>query len=963
MRPLLLKMTAFGPFPATETIDFTSLGDNPLFLINGPTGSGKTTILDAICFALYGKTTGDEREGGQMRCDLAAATTLCEVSFEFELDDHRYMIRRVPEQLRPKARGEGFTEQKPEAQLVEISVHGDEVLHVAAKVSEATREIETLTGLSVDQFRQVMILPQGKFRQLLLAESAEREKIFSKLFQTHVYKQLEFRLKEQAAQVRRERENLRQQQLGILETIDVESAEQLEVELKELQPQVEAAVAAKQQAETFFLDHTKRLQQGEALQQEFAQFEQVEVELRQLNAEKKQIEHQRQQLNTALAAEKLRPVFAEQHRCQNEVEKVAVKQDELQQQLQRDEEQLQQAQQRLTQIAEIDVQVDRCKAELVQLGEQRQQLSRVDILRQQVTVLQHRVTAFDQLMQLRDKEELLQHLKKLATLATELSHITKQLEREKSAGVKLAQLQERQTTATRQLELAWHCGQAAILAAELEEDQPCPVCGSLDHPNLAHSTIPLPTQHDLEKARADLDKTTAQLEAARDRYRLTASECDQLQMRYAELQQQLDPTHKRDELESEVSTLQQSLAASSITTEIAALPTVDLDKMKLEEQQQLTAITTEIALLEKGLPEGYRQLDLLEQRENSVHQQLNTLEKQRETLITAQQQAKDKFERVSATLQEVLRQKDVLLQQLKTATDASEKALLVSQFDSADHYQQSLLDDAQRQQLQTAIETFTGRFQKLSGAHEQLQQSLQGKIPPDLDKLQAELLYFEAEKRRVDEEWKRCDARFQSLLGTQKKLAQNLQKLKVLDERYAVVGTLSDVANGQTGKKISLQRFVLSVLLDEVLLEASHRFSLMSKGRYQLLRNEDRSKGNKASGLDLLVDDAYTGKVRPVATLSGGESFMAALSLALGLSDVVQAHAGGIHLDTLFIDEGFGSLDPESLDLAIRTLVDLQSSGRMIGVISHVADLREQIPLRIDVTTERTGSSIHVAGE
>ena len=174
------------------------------------------------------------------------------------------------------------------------------------------------------------------------------------------------------------------------------------------------------------------------------------------------------------------------------------------------------------------------------------------------------------------------------------------------------------------------------------------------------------------------------------------------------------------------------------------------------------------------------------------------------------------------------------------------------------------------------------------------------------------------------------------------------------------VSTLSDVANGQAGNKISFQRFVLSVLLDDVLIQASQRLNIMSSGRYQLVRKEDRAKGNKASGLELEVEDSYTGKTRSVATLSGGESFMAALSLALGLSDVVQSYAGGIKLDTLFIDEGFGSLDTESLDLAIKTLIDLQASGRTIGIISHVTELKEQMTLRLDVdaVSSHGGSSV-----
>jgi len=187
-----------------------------------------------------------------------------------------------------------------------------------------------------------------------------------------------------------------------------------------------------------------------------------------------------------------------------------------------------------------------------------------------------------------------------------------------------------------------------------------------------------------------------------------------------------------------------------------------------------------------------------------------------------------------------------------------------------------------------------------------------------------------------------------------------MQQQKETEEQYKIIGTLADVASGKTGNKISLQRFVLGVLLDDVLIEASHRLKLMSKNRYQLLRKEERAKGNKASGLELEVEDSYTGKIRSVATLSGGESFMASLALALGLSDVVQAYAGGIRLDTLFIDEGFGSLDTDSLDLAIRTLIDLRDTGRMVGIISHVSELKEQIALRIDVLDKHHGSQIRI---
>jgi exonuclease SbcC len=236
------------------------------------------------------------------------------------------------------------------------------------------------------------------------------------------------------------------------------------------------------------------------------------------------------------------------------------------------------------------------------------------------------------------------------------------------------------------------------------------------------------------------------------------------------------------------------------------------------------------------------------------------------------------------------------------------------------------------------------------------------KAKPDVEVIEAKLAETTGVSTLADDAWRQLDARNNQLKEIQKKLDQAHKKNEALEAEYKVIGTLSEVANGQTGNKISLQRFVLSVLLDDVLIQASQRLVKMSKGRYQLVRKEDRAKGNKASGLELEVEDGYTGKTRSVATLSGGESFLAALSLALGLSDVVQSYAGGIKLDTLFIDEGFGSLDPESLDLAVRTLIDLQASGRTIGIISHVSELKDQMALRVDVISDRTGSRIAIAG-
>jgi exonuclease SbcC len=289
-----------------------------------------------------------------------------------------------------------------------------------------------------------------------------------------------------------------------------------------------------------------------------------------------------------------------------------------------------------------------------------------------------------------------------------------------------------------------------------------------------------------------------------------------------------------------------------------------------------------------------------------------------------------------------------------------QEALASSFFEAQIDYLQAVVSLADQQKLALEISEFELRRGEIASAIKTQQEMIGEQKLPQLALLQQQLVQLQADQQNAEDQWLTIDKQLSQFKHSAAQINKAAQKNQALEARYAVVGTLSDVANGQSANKVSLQRFVLSALLDDVLIEASARLQIMSKGRYQLLRKEERAKGNKASGLELEVDDAYTGKVRPVSTLSGGESFMAALSLALGVSGVVQAHAGGIVLDTLFIDEGFGSLDSEALDLAVRTLVDLQRHGRMIGVISHVSELKEQINTRIDIISDQQGSRIQL---
>ncbi|HEC04716.1 MAG TPA: SMC family ATPase, partial [Thiothrix sp.] len=308
MRPIKLSMTAFGPFVDTQTIDFEALGEKPLFLINGATGSGKTTILDGICFALYGQTTGKEREAGQMRCDYADDKKLTAVEFEFELADTCYRIKRIPEQQRAKAKGEGTTRQAAEAQLYRLD-GDDEILLVARKVSDATKEIENLTGLQVDQFRQVMVLPQGQFRRLLMADSKDRESIFSQLFETHIYKRIEDKLKAQAKKVYIEVAKLRDNQQGVLDSAGVESVDQLMQMINTLKPECKQAAQQAEAHDKQYVALLKGFEKATALATEFDQLQKQQHQLELLEQQKEAIQGNKDQLSKAELALKISPCY------------------------------------------------------------------------------------------------------------------------------------------------------------------------------------------------------------------------------------------------------------------------------------------------------------------------------------------------------------------------------------------------------------------------------------------------------------------------------------------------------------------------------------------------------------------------------------------------------------------------------------------------------------------------------
>lgn len=1011
MRPIQLTIQGFGPFATREIVDFTELGHAPLFLINGPTGAGKSSILDAICYALYGETTGSERTGDQMRCDYADPSVLTEIEFHFELGGREFVVTRSPDQEVPKKRGEGTTKKAHAATLCEW-VDGEQKL-LANRPNPVAKAMVELIGLDVKQFRQVMVIPQGKFRELLIANSKDREQIFGQLFQTHIYTQIEKALFDRAAGIRKEKDEFDNQIKGALDVVSVSSEEELQAEKNSLKPQLTQAEQA-YQADLKRRDELKQQHHAALeLQHKFSEKSQLDAQLQAQLGKQSDIEQLRQQRQRARLAARLDVPYSELTAAQKQTtdaQKALTAKTELlsqaQSQLAKAKEQhlacVKQCEQtealssQLHQLeitgkkfAALDEQNKQLKAASETLKEvernQQQAEQAAQQLDKQIQLKRsERDTALQQVATLDGKRHALQ------TLGEQIERRLRQRKLNQQVTEKARSLQQADTDYQRaqqqtlqakhhadKLEYIWHTNQAAELAQRLQPGDACPVCGNDTHPQLAKFSGDVVTKDQVQAAReqqqasnqAEIErlKTLQVLQSDYDHLNQEVQqlnteiehkalpELDQLQRQQTALNEDihrlaaLNPDH----IEQQLSGLEQQYQQAKQKAEASLIARQAADKAVTEAQ-------TRVDDLQRDISSEFNDVAQVRKKYAEIQKQikaLNDAELQARAALTQAQNQNSSADAALTSARELL----MSWQYEQQRTEQQwQQALVETTFADSDAYLAARLDDKTLADLDEQIRLYDQHLATLRGKLDSISQTLLGKAVPQPELSEKALA---DQQQLVTESFNRLAelrSRMDSLKQVEQKLIRLYEKNAELEKAYQVYGTLSDIANGRTGAKVSLHRFVLGVLLDDVLIQASQRLQKMSKGRYLLKRKEERAKGNAGSGLDLVVEDGYTSKSRDVATLSGGESFMAALSLALGLSDVVQSYSGGIRLDTLFIDEGFGSLDPESLDLAIQTLVDLQQGGRTIGIISHVSELKEQIALRLDVETAARGSRIRL---
>ena len=928
MRPLRLTLSAFGPYAAETTLDLEKLGKGGLYLITGDTGAGKTTLFDAITYALYDHSSSGIREGSMLRCKYADDKTPTFVELEFEVHGVRYMVRRNPEYQRPKARGEGMTTEKADATLT----YPDDRPPVT-KAKDVTAAVQEIIGLDYNQFSQIVLIAQGQFTKLLNASTEERSRIFRKLFRTQRYAQLQERLQAEAAALNQQRtaQNAKLDSLlgGLQFAPDDPDAEALRVLCAQTVPETALtlldALTARQAAA---LEEA-----GTALQTTEAQLDTVQRQLgaaaqaqrlaQQLTARQAELAAARPALDAARAeadrhagdAAQLDALTAQVTQAQSALAAYDALDALCRQQTEaRDAARLAaaQAHKRRTQLDSLNAALAAAETELSALADAD---TRLLALQTHSTQLAQRGEALTKLEQ------------RLAECQRQAKAAHKAQENYRAA----AAVQDEARARRDALERAFLDAQAGLLAENLTEGAPCPVCGSTHHPARALLPHTAPTQAQVEAAR--------QAAAAADRQAQTASAAAQSALAAAN-EAKISLRRDAETLLPERFTAPEgtvpltfALMTNVLAEETAALQTAQADCAA--QCRQAEADCRRKAQLEADRQNKTRQRPALEQAAAEADRS-----------AAAQNASADALEGQIAERRAALpypRRADA--QAALDKLEADRSALRTG------------MDTAQRRlkQAEQTVAAAEAAVDALTAQQTAAQKELPARSAEELTAQQTELT---AARETLRSREKQLSAQ---LLPNRKTAAQYraaAEARQTLESRWQWVSALAATAGGTltSKQKIKLEAYIQKNYLDRILRYANTRLMQMTAGQYELERIGAENQRSQ-SGLDLGVIDHYNGTRRSVKTLSGGESFKASLALALGLSDEVQSSAGGIRLDTLFLDEGFGSLDEESLELAIRVLSGLTEGDRLVGIISHVGALKDRIDRQVVVHKARTGGS------
>lgn len=1007
MKIKTLELEAFGPYLEKQYLDFASLNDAELFLVTGDTGAGKTTIFDAICFALYGVSSGDTRVANQFRNQKASADVETYVKLTFTIRGHEYIITRYPNYLR-----DGYkTETRHKVYLEGVEDYAIE------GVNEVATKIKEIIGVDANEFRQVAMIAQGQFTKLIQATSREREAILRELFATHAYASFQERLKK----AEREKKDAYQQEKMKLDTY-VEAIEELQDEepldfLKERMTKLEHLLVAQNQAQSIYqednLKLSKQLEESLALAQLYEQLDSLNMKYQnhleneddmKLLAQKiellQMVDNVSKEETKYLDAQKIASDVAKRYQNALSQKQVleAVHQEILDEasHIKQIEETLKETE---TKLQKIDEDLDK-----VEKVEKARNLAGMAL--KQKHVAQENVDK--SLNQKHELENIIQRcqsdlkaLSNLDALQTELAHESTRLDLEKQKLKKLQDTKQRvndltQTLQTHQakwekatskqrelsdqklcMEKQYQANMAGLLAKDLQEDMPCPVCGSLHHPKLAVYEIEGVTSETLDDISKELNAITSEVQSSFGDLMGVKQVLDLEKKHYLEALDGKDYDTLEKLYHEDFATYErnkQTCQEGYQRVEKLEAYLQDYTKRLEKWQEKHTKLEATLQATQENLVKRNEQFEMLQGSFHSAFEGLEVLVKRKTQLTKSIRELSVEIERYQNKAQ-------------KYALDAMQnqgelRALTSEHQKDQEHLRQtkasydnaltnaSMNEEAYHLALPTltSLEPLTKQHQAylqqkaiLEKQIGDIKTSINDQELPDIEKIRASKKETEDKLKEVSLALEKNKWQLDHLSKQYEDIARASETFKQAENAYQRIYNVSRLASGQNNMRMTFESYILIAYFEAILQRANLRLTAMTSGRYALMRKDESQGGRALQGLDLDVMDYESGKPRDVRTLSGGEAFKAALSLALGMADLISESAGGIELDTLFIDEGFGSLDERSLEMALDTLVELKQEHKVVGIISHVAALKERLQAKITVSHQKNTSMAKIS--
>ncbi|WP_438311671.1 AAA family ATPase [Sporosarcina sp. FA9] len=1018
MKPLQLSMTAFGPYKDTEIVDFTKLKDNRLFVISGATGAGKTTIFDGICFALYGQASGEDRTDIRaMRSDFADDRAQTTVELVFQIHNRTYRIMR---QI-PYTKEGNKSETIALCEFYEQTINGEIPLVDRQIVSEINKKVESLIGFTQAQFSQIVMLPQGEFRKFLTSNTENKETIMRKIFKTEPYREIAEILKGKRIEAQDKLTSEMRTQDGFIHQITAvlpQRESKLFETLSSEHYNVNQVLHGLDEEYNYYLDktvsdrvnynlnvkiHAEKLSlyhSSKSLNERFLEKEQKELLFNELSKEIpiiEQKEHQLTEAERAASIEEIEKQFNEMKievKTKSELLEKATKYEEIA------TEKMKQTKLRFIAEENRKTERDQVTETLIRLKDHLPTVSELATKKEQITLMKDTIHKMDEEYNVLSEHTILQENKlddlllkidsldeKMVSfddqvqLLSETAHKCKVLDELKSrqkqvANLELAMVNKEILYNTHkneysELEKIWLNNQATMLAESLHEGQACPVCGSLDHPEKSKGTMETTiTRAQLTSERkilsdveTDYRTSVAKLQSASEQWTEKMSEVNELKIDIDSEEEyetnkklEVQVARLREDRQSLI-VLKENLKALSVVVNNLVSKKSELERSLYMQKSSYDNELIVMELMVKGIPEDVRILTVLKER------------------IVATENKKAELDLAWATIQKEMEETREQLSNSKTSkmhselsfVEAEEKSrksefrykevLLKSEFNSEEAYQNAKMMEKDRSALKAEIFNFKQQFYALKESLSELESFLEGKERTDLSALEMQLDVLKKEYEASLANYNASSEYEKATLLMKENIIATSGKLVDLERVYGKITELYDVVRGQNGLKLSFERYIQIEYLERIIQSANERLKEISNGQFELVRSDRKETHGKQSGLGLDVYDAYTGADRDVKTLSGGEKFNASLCLALGMADVIQSFQGSVIIDTMFIDEGFGSLDEESLNKAIDTLIDLQKSGRMIGVISHVEELKSALPAILEVRKSKAGHS------